>query len=746
MCILKNRPLAAILIVLLGGFSFFSVTSALFRVLALSVLTLTTVCVCLFAKGRRYTRFTLLLLTLSILSGILSIAYFECFFFPSKNVMKKETVTVEGYISDVYHTDGYWSTADVSVTSFDGKRVYAYTIRLQDETGTLGRISPGDAIRVQVRLSDIREEDTEDMLLLVSKGVRCKAIVLRKESSSLSVNTVRRLILYLRTAFAERAEQISDTDTAGLLRALILADKEQLSSKLSLDFRRCGISHILALSGMHLSMLCLAFLGLLSFLGVGKRTRTLLLFPLVIAYTLLTGAPTSLVRAAVMLLISSALFLLKQTRDSLTTLTFTVFLICVFSPYAVLDIGLWLSALATLGLLFTLEASEPSHEPPLRRIGKGLVQSFQLTFGALAATLLFSVLSFGGLSLISPVATFIFGYLVQLFMYVGLAATLVAPVLPFLGGLLSTLYTWIFSLSEAMSDLRYAYVCGNFPLVRAISVLFTVGLLLYLLLPVRRKRAVLLALSLLFASVYISAFGMTAHAYRETTLFYTEQKEHELFIMTSGGETAAIDVGGLGMEYGERCADFLAERHVRYLDSYILTRYSVHLPQTVKAVLSSVRCRTLYVPRTETEKEQDVYDRICLIAETFCTDVVTYTPEDTVSTGELTYGVLLRKIKDTKVSLWFYIGSRDYVFSYFSRGSITDKTKAAATEIIARSDAVMFGSCGHSADYILDIPLSSKVKCCMISDETLRIQRDMYEAYKRRTQVILHPKEYAIIR
>lgn len=746
MYILKSRPLAAILIVLLGGFSLFSVITPLFRVIAWSALTLTSVCVYLFAKGRRHTRFALTLLLLAMLSGILSVLYFEVYFVPEKHLTEKTEIIIEGHVTEVYYTDGYWSTSDVSVSSLDGRAVHSYKIRLQDESGELGRIKPGDAICASVRLSDVRAEDTEQQLYLIGKGIRATATVVQRKSTVLSTHGITRLVYQLRTSFAERAEEASNTDASGLLRALILADKEQLSPKLKLNFKRGGISHILALSGMHLSMLCIACLGLLSFLGVGKRTRTFLLFPLVIAYTVLTGVPTSLLRASVMLLLSSALFLLKQTRDSITTLTVSVFLICLFTPYAVLDIGLWLSALATLGLLFVLEATEPSHERALLRIWKGFLQSFKLTFGALSASLLLSVLAFGNLSLISPIATFIFGYFIQLYMYVGLFAVLTTPHLPFFGHVLTWLYEGIFALSERTSELRYSYVDGSFPVVRVLSVVFTVCLVLYLLLPVRRKRTCILCLSLLFISVYVGAFGMTAHAYQQTKLFYTTYHEQELFILTSKGKTAAVDVGGKGRDFGERTVYSLDDRHISYLDTYILTRYSVYLPQTVESVLSSVRCHTLYVPEVRNEKEQEVYDRLRYMADVYRVELRTYAPREAISVGELTYEVLSRKVEDTKVSLWFYIGKTDYLFSYFSRGSITDKTEAAATEIIARSDAVMFGSCGHSADYILDIPLSEKVKCCILSDEGLRIQRDMLASYKRRTRVVIHPLEYTIIR
>ena len=62
----------------------------------------------------------------------------------------------------------------------------------------------------------------------------------------------------------------SNSESGGLLSALLLGEREFLSGQIRLDFSRIGISHILALSGMHLAILCYGFSHLLSMMRVSK--------------------------------------------------------------------------------------------------------------------------------------------------------------------------------------------------------------------------------------------------------------------------------------------------------------------------------------------------------------------------------------------------------------------------------------------------------------------------------------------
>ena len=116
-------------------------------------------------------------------------------------------------------------------------------------------------------------------------------------------------------------------------------------------FRTAGIAHLLAVSGLHVALLC----GLFA-MGQGRRSRfsvprILLQITVLLLYMGLTGLPFSVFRAGVMFLIMLVGSLLLQPPDSLTALALAAIIIGVQQPFAPCDIGFQLSVCGVLGVL-----------------------------------------------------------------------------------------------------------------------------------------------------------------------------------------------------------------------------------------------------------------------------------------------------------------------------------------------------------------------------------------------------------
>lgn len=142
-------------------------------------------------------------------------------------------------------------------------------------------------------------------------------------------------------------------DASSLLKAMLLGSRTDLSPELQELYRQTGAAHVLALSGLHLTIL----LGLFNYCLVRLLafrwryvfgTLGILLMGI---YVLLTGFPISLCRASLMM----SLLILGQMRltghSSWHTLGLTAFLLLLFSPLSLYDVGFQLSFAAVCGLL-----------------------------------------------------------------------------------------------------------------------------------------------------------------------------------------------------------------------------------------------------------------------------------------------------------------------------------------------------------------------------------------------------------
>ncbi len=166
---------------------------------------------------------------------------------------------------------------------------------------------------------------------------------------------------------------IPDPSTGGIAKALLVGYRHGIDDELNEAYIRTGVVHIVAISGMHLSMI----FGLMAMIPVGRRSRltwcirNIGIGVLIWLFTLLTGGAASIVRAAVMLSLLLLAECLTKRPGSINILLATAFLMLAADPMTLWDIGFQLSFTAVAGLiLFARKIAalvEPKH--PLLRLG-----------------------------------------------------------------------------------------------------------------------------------------------------------------------------------------------------------------------------------------------------------------------------------------------------------------------------------------------------------------------------------------
>jgi predicted membrane metal-binding protein len=185
-----------------------------------------------------------------------------------------------------------------------------------------GELDIGDIIVGKVSLIPLEEalDSGERIRSTMADGIHSYGELTACEVVGQRSFPVRKAIESLRLRLREFILRTLGSESGGLFLALFAADRSYLDGKLSLDFRRIGISHLLALSGMHLAILSFFIHRLLSLLHIKKMARTVIVMLFVILYMFFTGFPLSVVRAGVMLFFVSLYYLLALPRDSLTVL------------------------------------------------------------------------------------------------------------------------------------------------------------------------------------------------------------------------------------------------------------------------------------------------------------------------------------------------------------------------------------------------------------------------------------------
>jgi competence protein ComEC len=178
---------------------------------------------------------------------------------------------------------------------------------------------------------------TDWSLIETSQNINLKYKVLRFRTKL--INTLGKLGL--------------DNDELAVVSALALGYKDNLSNEIRHFYSSSGAMHILAVSGLHVGIVYGMIMFFLSFV----RTRKLSILKIIIVilfvwfYAMLTGLSPSVMRASLMFTIAAIGSLQKHKSLSLNSVAISAFILLVYNPLNIVDIGFQLSYIAVIGII-----------------------------------------------------------------------------------------------------------------------------------------------------------------------------------------------------------------------------------------------------------------------------------------------------------------------------------------------------------------------------------------------------------
>ena len=466
-------------------------------------------------------------------------------------------------------------------------------------------LRPGQTVTAQAKFQDAARLREDTITNFTSQGVFLLAYQRGEDAvyGEGSAGSPRWWPARAARAMQDHVAELFDGDEAAFLSAILTGDTSGLSEEARSDLSEAGLSHILAVSGMHCG-----FLMTLILLVTGRHRRRLLAalaLPILVFYTILTGASPSVVRACIMVLFVLAAPLFQRDSDPPTTLSAALFLILLANPFAAASISLQLSFGAMAGLLWLTPKIQDLllGEKSRGRVYRLLASSLSATVGAMAFTVPLCAVYFGSLVLISPVsnllcltassAVFMLGLLAVLasFLWLPLGA-----VIGFLPALLTKYILWT---SGVLASLPYHAVYLTNPYLKYWLV-FLYGLFAaaYFLRPrARRKYAVATVLAAMSLTVTVW-LGAPHYTRSGLDAYVLDVGQGESVLLSSGGQFALVDCGSRNSWYdaGGIAADHLATMGCGTLDYLILTHYDYDHVSGVTELLARTRVGTLLLP------------------------------------------------------------------------------------------------------------------------------------------------------
>jgi competence protein ComEC len=507
------------------------------------------------------------------------------------------TVRAEFIVRDYSYETSYGCAFDASLRMED--RMYDVRVYLNERM----ELKPGNRVLGEFKFKYTSKGGLDEVMYHRSQGI----FLLAYQKSNVVIERFwktpwRDYPAVWRQELKQIIDRTFPEDTASFAKALLLGYRTDIDYETNTAFKVSGISHIIAVSGLHVSIL----FGVIHFISGRRRIFTAVFgIPVVLIFAAVTGFTPSITRAAVMQIMMVLAMLCQREYDPPTSLSFSALVMLIVNPMVIASVSFQLS-FACMSGIFTFGESIRNWIKDDKRLGflrgkmiDGIISSISISVSSCVFTTPLMAIYFGTVSLVSILANLLTLWVITYIFY-GIMAVCVLDVLG---------STWVAWLAQLITwPIRYVLAASkwlsSFPLaaVYTKSVYIVIWLvlvygMLVLYLAMKKKPALLFG-SLAAVTLCLSlGLSWSEPLEGECRMTMLDVGQGQAILLQSEGKTFLVDCGG---DYDEDAADITAEtllsQGISRLNGIILTHYDRDHAGAIPYLLTRIDTDALFLP------------------------------------------------------------------------------------------------------------------------------------------------------
>ena len=606
---------------------------------------------------------------------------------------------IKAEVTSVYYCESFGSAYRVKLISVDGKKAYGHA--------SLECPQPLNAVPYDTVYCDGIFFRYETGSGRDASYARSNDIVARIETDTAAVryegnSGISRAAYELRERISFNLHRACDSSSAAsFAMAVVFGVRDGMDQALERDCSAIGIIHLLAVSGSHFSTLIAALAFLLRRTYVPGPVRQLYFAAFAIAFTIMCGGTSAIMRAALMTVFCMLVRFFGYRPDPFIALFVSLAALSIFRPYCVFDIGFLLSFFSTFGILLQIDRLIIPNKKEKRSI-----KLINAIWGAFKVTLFATLFSFpilaaayGSISFVGLIANLVAGPVITVAMFAAIIL-MVSCNIPIIGPVSADLFELIYETIKRFSNLLALNTDTSIQL-RApyVPYLIIIPLCLFLLLrllSINENLLTYIPLALSIFSLTVASFIHSGAMLGTSDVALVSFKSNECLVLRSDNSAIICDLSDGTRAVSEKALETVFEDFYSVdIDGYMITHYHVRHISTLGKIIRNHYLRTVFLPEPFTDDEKSIARSIEKLTENYGGEVIYYVSGESFNA----YGTDITALRadhtsSTHPTVAVKITRNDSSITYLGAG-FSDST--AATEMLALSlgsDTVILGAHG----------------------------------------------------
>lgn len=398
------------------------------------------------------------------------------------------------------------------------------------------------------------------------------------------------------------------TDEEGnLLLAILLGDKDKLSEDIQESFKTSNLSHMLAVSGAHVSYIILGLTYVLQNSIIGKKNGKIVCIIFLLAFMAITNFTPSVTRACIMAILTLFSSIIYRKSDVYTNISVAALITLIFNPYSLLDLGFQLSYGGTIGIIIFIKRiqEKKSNSKVINYIKQMALVSIYANIIIIPIMMYhFNTVSFTFI-ISNIMASPILGIIVITGFLFIIASITVKPLTRLIAIFIKPILSILIKISQICSKLPFSNILVVTPYM--FNVISYYAIILYCIKSKKNNKCKII-ICLLIVLILIN-FIIYIFPQKLRIFFIDVGQGDSTLIITPDKKTVLIDGGGSdSFDVGEKVLlPYLLDRRILKIDYVLISHFDTDHCGGILTIMEKVKVKNIII--SEQAEHSENYER-----------------------------------------------------------------------------------------------------------------------------------------